>query len=67
MWGVRVEMQMQGLQGYLAHKKNQTPRTTIGPHTEAYCKVLARGGLFLMSEVQRYFAHKKQFPRRPLQ
>jgi hypothetical protein len=37
------------VQGYLAHKNTQPPRTTIGP----YCRVLG-GGRFLMSEVPLY-------------
>ena len=30
----------QTIQGYLAHKKPPSPRTTIGPKEKSYCKVL---------------------------
>ena len=36
-WASRV------LQGYLAHKKLQSPRTTIRPCAYAYCRVLGQG------------------------
>ena len=33
------------LQGYLAHKKIDPPRTTIGPSALAYCRILGGSSL----------------------
>ena len=81
----RVASPLQGLrtQGYLVHKKQPPPKTTMGPEVQGYCRVLGMD-VFLGARypcrtsppraisssvfvLQGYLAHKKQHLHRTLQ
>jgi len=40
---IQLGFRVQGLQGYLAHKKTNPPRTTVGPYAQANSRVLGEG------------------------